>query len=242
MDNNGNLHAGHRERVLNKLLSNPSAFSEHELLEALLFYFLPRKNTNELAHRLLRAFGSAEKVFNASSEQLLSIEGVGEKVAGALVLFGQFLKSYSSKKKEQPYIVNLSCVKEFVENYFDLKFETFALLLLDKNRKLITDIRFSDCDKGKVTADVSDFVTAFALHKPNYVIIAHNHPSNIAKPSADDDATTKKINLLCTAHGVELDDHVIVCKDKVYSYRSDGRLDRIKSASNLVKILNGQGE
>ena len=242
MDNSGNLHAGHRERVLNKLLSNPSAFSEHELLEALLFYFLPRKNTNELAHRLLRAFGSADKVFNASSEQLLSVDGVGERVAGALVLFGQFLKRYNKEKKDNPYILNLSCVKEFVENYFDLNYETFTLLLLDKNRKLITDIKFCDCSKEKVSADVGDFVTALAIHKPNYVIIAHNHPSNIAKPSADDDATTKKINLLCTAHGVELDDHVIVCKDEVYSYRSDGRLDRIKSTSNLVKILNGQGE
>ena len=57
-----NLHSGHRERVIEKFINNPKAFSEHEVLELLLFYSIPRKNTNDIAHRLLQVESSVQKV------------------------------------------------------------------------------------------------------------------------------------------------------------------------------------
>ena len=70
MSNKENLHAGHRERMIEKFLNNPQSFSDHELLEVLLFYAIPRRNTNDIAHRLLRTFGSIEKVFSADRQTL----------------------------------------------------------------------------------------------------------------------------------------------------------------------------
>ena len=83
------IHAGHRERIINKFLGYPDSFSDHELLEIFLFPVLPRKDTNALAHSLLNAFGSISKIFSADAASLTSVRGVGEKIAAYIVLTGK---------------------------------------------------------------------------------------------------------------------------------------------------------
>ena len=72
-------HAGHRRRMIEKLKTD--SLLEHELLEVLLFNALPRRNTNDLAHKLLGEFGSVKEILSAPIEQLTKVEGVGESVA-----------------------------------------------------------------------------------------------------------------------------------------------------------------
>ncbi len=238
------LHAGHRERVYNKFITNADAFSDHELLELMLFYFIPRKNTNEIAHRLIRAFGSLDKVFSASVEDLKTVDGIGEKTACAIALNGKFLKVIKGREVKKPVLGNIGSVKEvLVKDFKGEPVESFVLYLLDKRYKLITTIEFCDKERDKVSADIPEIAKAFALHKPSFAIIAHNHPSGKVEPSHMDDTTTKKINLLCGAHGVRLVDHFIVSEEEdIYSYNGDGRLDKIKKVADLNYILNGQGE
>ena len=86
----GSVHQGHRARQRKKLLENgPRAFADHELLEMLLYYAIPRRDTNELAHRLLERFGSLQGVFSAPVEELSTVEGVGENAAVLLNLVPQ---------------------------------------------------------------------------------------------------------------------------------------------------------
>ncbi len=86
----GSVHQGHRARQRKKLLENgPRAFADHELLEMLLYYAIPRRDTNELAHRLLERFGSLQGVFSAPVEELSTVEGVGENAAVLLSLVPQ---------------------------------------------------------------------------------------------------------------------------------------------------------
>ena len=85
------LHSGHRERLVNKFIEYPDSFSEHELLELFLFTVLPRKDTNETAHRLLQAFGNITKVFSASAEQLMAVKGVGKTIAAQIVLHSKIM-------------------------------------------------------------------------------------------------------------------------------------------------------
>ena len=238
------LHAGHRERLYNKFLANADAFSDHELLELMLFYFIPRKNTNEIAHRLLRAFGSLDKVFSAKVEELKSVDGIGEKTACAIALNGKFLNAIKGREQIKPLMSNAGSVKEVLVKHFKGEpFETFILYLLDRRYKVITSIEFCDKEREKVSADIPEIAKAFALHKPSFAIIAHNHPGGDVEPSHMDDITTKKINLLCCAHSVRLVDHFIVSPDEdVYSYNGDGRLDEIKKVADLNYILNEQGE
>ncbi len=244
MNNGEDLHAGHRERIYNKFVNNADAFADHELLELMLFYFIPRKNTNDIAHRLLRAFGTIDKVFSATTAELMAVDGVGEKTACAIALNGRFLKVLKEKENKKPIMYSAGSVKAVLFKEFNNEpFETFKLYLLNRRYKLITVIEFCDKERDKVSADIPEIANAFALHKPSFAIIAHNHPSGNSEPSQMDDITTKKINLLCSAHGVRLADHFIVSTDEeIYSYNSSGRLDKIRKVADLNYILNGQGE
>lgn len=78
----GGVHDGHRARMKKKLLENgEQSFADHELLEVLLYYAIPRRDTNELAHRLMEQFGSLQGVLSASPQELACVQGMGEHAA-----------------------------------------------------------------------------------------------------------------------------------------------------------------
>lgn len=79
MDAKFNPHLGHRARMTEKVLNNPTVLADHELLEVLLYGTLPRIDTNPLAHKLLEVFGSLENLFSADMKELMVVKGVGEK-------------------------------------------------------------------------------------------------------------------------------------------------------------------
>ena len=238
-----NLHKGHRERLINKFLNNPEVFSQHELLELLLFYSIPRKNTNDIAHRLLRAFGSLDNLFKATASELMAVEGVGTKTATLITLMGKLIESSTANTKRKLALFNLEKVKEMaIERFYNEREEKFVFILLNKKYIEITQMEFCDNSANKVTAEIPELAKALALHKPAYIIIAHNHPSGNLTPSKADDITTKKIKLLCDVHGCVLIDHVIVYKQNLFSYYDTGRLDTIRKEADLQVILTQQGE
>lgn len=235
MNDAENLHAGHRERMIEKFLKSPLAFSDHELLEVLLFYSIPRKNTNDIAHRLLRSFGTLEKVFSASSEELKSISGIGDRVATEIMVVGRLIDLSSKRETSVQKLSTLGALKKILIDYFyGLKEEKFLLILLDVKYKVITKISFSDDKKEQVTADIPEIANAFALHKPAFAVISHNHPSGSVEPSKEDDITTRKIDVLCNIHCVKLIDHVIVAGERTYSYHHNDRLNEIKKQTDRI--------
>ena len=243
MSIDGNLHEGHRQRLIKKFINNPNSFSEHELLEVLLFYAIPRINTNDIAHRLIRTFGSLQKVLSASEKELLTVDGIGKKTAVQIMLVGAIANTVSLQVKPKTPLKSLSKVKEMVFEYFaGLCDEKFLLILLDNRYKEITKIEFCDQHVDRVSAEIPEIANVLALHRPSYAIIAHNHPSGNVEPSLSDDLTTQKINLLCNVHNVVLIDHIIVSDKQVYSYYDKDRLSKIKKVADLDKILKMQGE
>jgi DNA repair protein RadC len=240
MSTEENLHAGHRQRLLEKYLIDPKVFSDHEILELLLFYSVPRKDTNPLAHRLLSVFGSLEKVFSATTEQLLKVDGVGKKVAVQLSMMGEILGRFDKNEEKKVVKVNsLFDVNEMLKPYFNgLGEEIFVLLLLDDKHKLISDIRVNHDLETSVGTSVEMLVESFNVHRPKYAIVAHNHPSGMVKPSVSDDYSTKKINVLCELYNVSLLDHVIYTNNGVYSYEREGRMEDIKKNCNLNRIFD----
>lgn len=239
MSTNENLHAGHRERTINKFLNYPDAFGEHELLEVLLFYAVPRKDTNPLAHKLLRAFGSLEKVFSATSEELMTVDGVGKSVAAAIRVVGQIIASQEKLKKKRVRLTAPADAKALIKEYLSGKpNETFILVLLNSKMDIITVLEFTDDKMDQVSADIPEISHALSIHRPRYAVIAHNHPSKIIIPSEKDDIATKKVALICSVHGVDITDHLILGGDDVYSYRNGGMMDRIRKEMNLDKLLS----
>lgn len=238
MDEQKNLHAGHRERTIENFVKNSDVFSDHQVLEVLLFYAIPRVDTNPLAHKLINIFGNLHGVFNASTEQLMNVNGVGKKVASYIQAIGQLYKRMENQKEEKLVFSNPLVTKEFCVKFFNgLLCEKFIILLLDKNFKLLTRIEFDDNNQSKVSAELPEVISAINAIKPTYAIIAHNHTSGICYPSEKDDFTTKKLNLLCELHEVNLIDHIIVAKNKVFSYKDENLMDKIKTENSLYDIL-----
>ncbi len=237
-----NLHTGHRERVLKKFAENPIGLPEHELLEIFLFPVIPRRDVNPLAHELIRTFGGLAGVLKASFKELASVNGVGKSTAAHLVATGkiyEILKNKEAKKKEVIFSSFADC-KDFLEEYFSgFTDEHFIVIFLNERYRKIAFLEYCDDYRDKVTGDLSEIAKGIALHKPACLFIAHNHPHDTATPSRCDDLATKKINALCSVHGVTLIDHVIVAKGDIYSYCMGERMEYIKETSDMDKILQG---
>ena len=236
-----NLHEGHRNRMYEKLLKSKDSLPDHELLEMLLFIFLPRVNTNEIAHRLLLRFGSIENVLRAKEAELTLIEGVGKKTAAGIKLFGELEKRIGKNKEvKPPKRFSFATVKQYLEDKLgglDTE-KMIALFISDKNE--ITAIReYEQGDKRKVQVNLVELSKEISVSEPYAVIIAHNHPSGIPYPSIDDDDSVKQIALMMNYTGSRFLDNIIVGgKGNYYSYKQEGRMDAIVKKSSPVKFLD----
>lgn len=235
-----NLHAGHRQRMMNRFLNSPDSLSDHEKLEIMLFSIVPRHDTNALAHTLINVFGSLKNVFNASPKELSSIKGVGDRVATQICVVGKIIdsviKESASTKVER--FSSFENNKKFIARHFEEgEQEKFIIFLLDDKFKCLSHMEFKNKSNFAVKVEVPELVQALAVIKPNSLIIAHNHPSGNATPSETDDFTTKKLNILCEIHGIALLDHVIVGKNDFFSYHVEGRMDYIRKASDVSTVL-----
>lgn len=228
-----NVHAGHRERMKSRALNNIDSMDDYELLEVLLYSVISRQDVNPVSHRLILYFGSLDGVFNAKKEELLSVKGVGDKIASYILTVGEIYKRAKSQEKPQEKKwKSFGDVKSAVIKMFEnCDTEHFTILLLDKSFALIRKIDFSNGNVSSISPDFRDLSAIIAMTKPFYAVISHNHPSGNIAPSIDDDISTAKLNNLCEVHGVELVDHIIVGKDSAYSYRSsmEHRLEIIKT-------------
>lgn len=239
METSSNIHAGHRERLNEKLLSNPSTLNDHELLEALLFCAIPRVDTNPLAHTLIKQFGSIENVFTATTNQLVQVKGVGRKTARLIICVGEMYRRIKSSNPNKVVMYTLSDVKKNLLGFYANSIvEKFVVSFLNKRYELIKNLEFCDYEQSKVGLDVQKIAEEFAIHKPTYVVLSHNHVSGNINPSSEDKLSTKKILIVCELYGVKLIDHVIVSGNMIYSFYSEGLLDQLKKQTDIEKVLN----
>lgn len=235
-----NPHDGHRARMYNKILSQADVLADHELLEVLLYFALPRVDTNPIAHDILDSCGTLEKVFSSTAEELTCISGVGKRTAELIIAAGKiFRRMEKEKEKPKPRVYNYAKYKEILKQEFkdDFMHEKFIVFLLDSDYTLKNKLVFSDSDVNSVKGDIPKIVKSLALTGPRFALIAHNHPSGNPMPSERDDFSTKKFFVLCQMHNIALIDHVIVGNGDTYSYREDGRLMYISSHCNLDDLI-----
>lgn len=238
METNENIHAGHRERLTEKFLKDPTSLSDHEVLEIILFRSLPRINTNPLAHKMIRTFGNLKSVFKASPQDLMKVSGVGKKTATDLALFGQVIKRITETKEN---CKRLSMVTqkniEYVQDYFlEQATEGFLVCMLDENFKVITELLYNSGMVHSVMGDLNELVDALSINKPKLMLIAHSHTSDSPEPSKTDDRSTAKIHMMCSAHNVMLIDHIVIAKNKAFSYALEGRLQHIKESCKFENM------
>ena len=220
MNSNDNVHEHHRERMVEKFLTSSESFADHEVLEVLLYSVIKRQDTNPLAHRILRYFNNLTDLFNADVKTLMKIDGVGKKVAVYLKSIGLLYNCLQKERKTTPCRCDsLGSLKPVLLDYFNSsKTERFAIMLFNKNKNHLSTFFLSSGEFDRIFINTSSVISDILVKTPKYVVLAHNHTSNIAEPSSSDDLSTIKFNLLLDLHGITLFDHVIVTENSFYSY------------------------
>lgn len=224
-----NVHAGHRARMWAKLKHMRfEDLPEHEQLEMLLFTILPRVNTNELAHELLHRFGSIYEVTIADKEELMKVDGVGEKVANFLTILAP-LSGAIERSKKGYFKKNSACFKssgvvvEYAKTYFyDNKREKLICFFLDEGRYIIKRKVVSEGDVSRTDLGESVILNEAIDSNVKYVVMVHNHPSCNVDPSEHDIYMTKIISSNLEAIGCILLDHIIIGGDDWLSMKSSG--------------------
>jgi len=219
------IHDGHRQRMKARFRTHGlDNFDEHSVLELLLFYAVPRGDVNPLAHRLLDRFGSLAAVLDAPPEELLCVDGVGENTATLLKLVPQVGRRYEISRSAVGSILLTSAQRgEFIKPYFYAeRDEVVYVICLDSKYKVIACRMVS---RGSVnsTSVNSRKVVELALNcNASAVVLAHNHPSGIAIPSEEDEATTRTIRAALHAVDIRLVDHIVVADDDFVSMADNG--------------------
>lgn len=223
------IHENHRARMKTRFREHGlDSFTDIQVLELLLFYVIGRKDTNPIAHALLHRFQSLSLVLDAPVEELEKVEGIGREAALFLKLIPAAAKYYMVDSAKQDTVVDTlyKCGK-YLENFFiGSRVEKVYLLCLDAKCKVISCVEICEGSVNSASISVRKVVEKALAARATSVILAHNHPSGIALPSAEDLQTTKRIALGLQAVEIQLVDHIIVADgDHVSLASSNHRYD-----------------
>ena len=219
------LHHGHRERMRDKYLRHGyEHFADHELLELILFYAIPRRDTNEIAHHLLNRFGCLHAVFNAPIAELESVPGMGRSAA---VLIHLFMDTYrvieKDKIKNTSYLNNIHDLGKYIALYFyNVKNEKVILLCLDGKKKVLSCSCVFEGSFNAAQISIKRVVEIAVNMNATFIVIAHNHPNGFAVPSEQDIDTTGRLESALAGIGVILLDHLIFGDNDFISFSESG--------------------
>ena len=232
------MHEGHRQRMLERLKNAEGSLQEHELLEILLFNAIPRKNTNEIAHRLLTAFGSIRAVFKAGIEELSAVSGVGGSTAAYLRVIGIFYERAELKAPEPPAAFSFAAFCPYLTERFRGASEEFVeLYSLDGKDGVKSVRRFSSEKPFQAAVDPKEISRFLVEVTPVSMVAVHNHIAGPPTPSREDDDFTAQLEILCSMHNVALRDHVICSPEGAYSYFLSGKLNELSARYNIGNVL-----
>lgn len=222
-----NPHQGHRDRVKEKIRNQGIAHMlDHEVLEYMLFPFIPYKDTNAIAHDLLDRFGSLENVFDASPKVLSDVKNMTDNAALFLNVFPQIIQRYNLQKfGEKPILDTVEHAVEYFQHLFmNEKEEALYMLILNAKGMLLSRCKIGVGSLNTCQLNTREFIMRTADSQSNCIMIAHNHPSGSPLPSFDDCEFTRWLISLAEVLGIVVIDHIIIAAESYYSFRENDRL------------------
>ena len=223
------IHDGHRQRLKEHFRKEGlDHFSEIQVLELLLFYCVPRRDTNPIAHQLLEHFGSLSQVLEAPAEELERVSGVGANAATFLSLITQVGRYYLVNRSQKVEILSTidKCGAYLVPYFYGRRNETVFLLCLDAKCKVLCCREMGEGSVNSADVPIRRIVETALSANATTVVLAHNHPSGLALPSAEDIQTTRRVAAALSAVEVHLADHIVVADgDYVSMVQSGYRLE-----------------
>lgn len=224
------VHDGHRARR-RKLFAQVGldGFEDHEVLELLLFYALPRCDTNEIAHNLMDTYGTLRNVLCAPVEELKRINGIGERAAELLALV-EAIHLRRNKPELPKQIIDSSdkAGRYFFRLLHEQPQEQLHMLCADGKGKVLSSRMLSKGTGDMTAVDMRRVMEAVVYTKCSIVMLGHNHPSGIALPSDDDVAATRHLQDTLLDMGVYLLDHFVITDDDYISMADSGYIKRLE--------------
>lgn len=216
------IHSGHRARMKELYIeSGLTGFSEVNALELLLFYAIPRRNTNEIAHALLKKFGTLDEVFDASVQELTEVEGIGENTAILISMIPALMKKAAmGRSKRGAEIRRSSEAAKFLSPFFmGERDEKLVLVCLDIHNRVISAQEIARGDVSEVEVNVRVVAQIAMKARASKVILAHNHPNGSLIPSKLDLVTTENVRDAVERLAITLADHMVITDNGYTSIR-----------------------
>lgn len=211
------LHAHHRQRMKDKFLKyGLEIFSEHEIMELLLFYVLPHVDTNEIAHHLINKGGSFSGAFQIPYDEMKKISGIKDQAATFLKLIPELARYYAMKEAEHaasPGMTYEEIARLCVSSYIGYKSEVLTAFYFDPSMHLVESKTIGIGSFHSVSTNISSIIdSSIKLNAPNCVL-AHNHPTSSLFPSPDDFEGTNKLQRIFAQADINLVEHFVVSGD-----------------------------
>lgn len=221
------IHAGHRDRMRARFLKYGfSGLEEHEVLELLLYYVVPRRDTNPIAHELIARFGSLAGVLNAPVSELVKQKHVTHSGAVLLKMFARGNEVNSLITRSKPHIGDPKRIATLVKSIITTdNAEEAVVLCLDKQDRIIRHFTI-DGTNSEIALGGREFMRKVLASEADSIVIGHNHPGGDPTPSADDVESTRVLAKLLLTLGVRLYDHVIVSEKRSFSFAMNGLIPK----------------
>jgi len=215
-------YSGHRKRLRERYKKvKLKGWQDYEILELLLTYVIPRKDTKPVAKRLIRSFKSLSGVLETPKEDLQEIEGVGERTA---LLFDLLKQSSVKYLKENLDNRDILSSPEAVYNYLraslkGCKNEELKAIFLNSRNAPIAIEKIQEGTVNKSVVYPRKVIEQALRHKAVSVIFAHNHPGGSLKPSFDDREMTERLKSALNTVDIALLDHIIISSQGYFSFK-----------------------
>ncbi len=216
-DNNKiNVHEHHRQRMKNRFLKEGfDVFADHEKLEMLLFYAVPRQNTNEIGHELLRTFGSFSRVLEADISELCKIKGISEHSAILIKMILPICNAYLLDRQPDIQTYEYDEMGKYFCAYFaGFTTESCCAVFLDNSLNIISMERLADGEVNALNLNLRHIATQAVKLGASSVVLAHNHPRGTVIPSAIDIETTNAASNSLGLLQINLIEHYIIAGDR----------------------------
>lgn len=213
------IHAGHRERLKNRFVTHGlDSFETHNVLELLLFFAIPQRDTNELAHQLITHFGSLSRVLDASYQELLKVPGIGPHAATLIKLIPALSRTYmTDRQSAEPTRLDFKELGEYmVRKFVGFTNEGVYAIFYDNGMHRIGEKLLFSGSVNSAHFTMRCLIDEIVAHKATTLVLAHNHPGGLALPSPDDLNSTHRMEGYLSTCGVTLWEHYVIANNTYY--------------------------
>ncbi|UCM85282.1 MAG: DNA repair protein RadC [Rickettsia endosymbiont of Culicoides impunctatus] len=214
---------GHRQRLRQRIVMSAENLADYELLEMILFSVIPRKDVKPLAKELLTRFGSLADLINTDKEKLLNIKGTNDNLYINFVTMRELTNRILKQKVMNHNVISSwSILIDYLKATMgNMKTEQFRILFLNKKNILIADEVLSQGTIDQATIYPREIIKRALFNEAGAIILVHNHPSGVSKPSNTDIKLTHKIVETCANVNISVHDHVIIAANEYFSFKSN---------------------